>query len=282
MTDYYVRWGTDVDPYVRRLASEYIAELSDRCDGIARKVMRARARAARVATITSRVSRGMLNGAAHYRFRKLGFHFVLNETPNQPANVRKREFVLNFATKPEFAPEDMPLRLRKRKGKAVSAKPAKAKKKRRSAARLAARQVRRIVAAISRSFHSSARAAVTSVNVVTHYAANLASVITNVTHNALPLGRTLKLLLYKAWRRRPRVAPPTRRLNLVHACKELLTRMREPPACTPTRAWLERRDFGSSFGFSLSLNVLASSEPSMDGNGFPYRGPPEESERLAL
>jgi hypothetical protein len=275
MADYCVGWGKDVDPYVRRLASEYIKELSERCDRIARKIMRARRRSARVAVITAHVNHDMLNGTAHSSFRKLGFHFVLREKPDQPANVRKREFELNFATKPKFAPEDMPLRLRKRKGKAVTARPAKAKKKRRVAVRLAARRARGIMNRILRSLLTSRRGAVTAITSLTHCASNLPSVITNVSHRVSFHVRTLKLLLYKAWRRRPRVAFSTREIWTS------FIKLSEPLDYTPTRAWLEPRNIGSSLGLSLWVNVLASSEPPIDWDSFPFGEPPPESEQLA-
>jgi hypothetical protein len=275
MADHCVRWGKDVDPYVRRLASEYIKELSIRCDGIARKIIRARRRKARIAVITAHVDRDMLNGEAHYRFRKLGFHFVLREVPGQPADARKREFELNFATKPKFAPEDMPLRLRKRKGKAVSARPAKAKKKRRVAVRLAVREAGRLMKRISRAVHKSQQAAVTAITALTRFAAKLPSVITNVSHRVSTHVRTLKLVLYKAWRRRPRVSFATREIWTS------FIKLGEPLDYTPARAWLEPKNIGTSLGLSLWVNVLASSDPPIDWDSFPFGEPPPESEQLA-
>jgi hypothetical protein len=275
MADYCVGWGKDVDPYVRRLASEYILELSERCDALAQKIMRARRRELRVAAITRRVTHDMLNGTAHCRFRKLGFHFLLREKPDQPANVRKREFELNFATKPKFAPEDMPLRLRKRKGKAVTARPAKAKKKRRVAVRLAARKARGIMKRASQGVLKSQRGAVTAIIALTRCATSLPSVITNVIHRVSIHIRTLKLLLHKAWRRRPRVAFSPRTI-----CTSL-GKLSEPLDYTPARAWLVPKNVGASFGLSLWVYVLASSEPPIDWDSFPFGAPPEESEHLA-
>jgi hypothetical protein len=270
MADYSVRVGEDVDPYVRNLASEYITELFERTDEIASRVMRARERVAAIA-----VDGDAVNGEAHCRFRKFGFHFLLSEEPGQPANAKKRQFVLNFATKPKFLPKDMPRRLRKRNGKAVSARPTKAKKKRRVVTRSAARQVRRIIAAISFRLHEIADWSVTYVKQSTHNARMMLSVITNVSQRAFYQARTLKLLLYKAWRRRPRVALPTRAIN--RAARNLP----EPPHSAPTGAWLERRHFDMSAGFALRLNVLASSEPPIDWDSFPFGAPPPESEQQA-
>ncbi len=129
MTDFYVRCGEDVQPYMERLAAEHITTVKRRCHRIGRKIMDARRRNDGVAVITKRVRHAMMNGEACSSFHELGFHFLLREAPGQRANARKREFILSFATRPRFAPEDMPRRLRKRNGKA-SARPVKKAKKR--------------------------------------------------------------------------------------------------------------------------------------------------------
>jgi hypothetical protein len=212
----------------------------------------------------------MVHELAHHKFRKFGFHFVLNETPNQRANARKREFVLNFVTTPKFAPQHMPQRLRKRQGKALNAQPQKPKGKRRVSARAVLRWLSASVERALYKFHKPA--SVTSVIAMTTSARRLWQM-------ALHIGtrmRTLRDTAHKLWRRRPHVAFGSRRLN------QLLTRMSEPLTYAPARAWLERRQFGEHTGLPLLLNVLASDEQPIGLDAFPFGEPPEERERLPV
>jgi hypothetical protein len=122
-----VRWSPEVQPYVSRLASGHIADLRRYCEEKGRKILRCRARDITVVTITARVAQAMLEERALHRFRRLGFHFQLDEAESQNESPARRAFVLNFATKPRFRPDDMPPRLRRKAGKALSARPARAR-----------------------------------------------------------------------------------------------------------------------------------------------------------
>lgn len=269
MTGFYVRWGPDVDPHIRRLASDHITSLSVYCDGVAEKIVTARARANRVAAITCRVDRDMLGEEAHHRFRKFGFHFVLRETPDQPAKAKKCEFVLNFAVKPKFEPDDMPQRLRKRKGKSPSARPSKPRRRRSASGRAT------LALAIAKrrlyKLHKEAPS-VTAVAVLTRCERTFRIMVIKLGACA----RTLHEFARKMWRRRPHAARWPRSLN------QVLTRISEPLVYAPVRAWLEPRLFDDRIGLPLLLNVLASREPTIDWDAFPFGEPPAESERLRV
>lgn len=263
MANFYVRWGADVDPYVRRLASQHINTLSAYCDGVAERVMASRAKKG-LPTITQLVDCTMVHELAHHRFRKFGFHFVLNETPNQRRNARKCEFVLNFVAAPTFAPQHMPQRLRRRQGKALSANPPKPKGKRRVSLRAA-------LGWLSARVRYELYNTVTAVIATTTSARTLRAMAQHIGTRV----RTLRDMAHKLWRRRPHVAFGSRRLN------QLLTRMSEPLTHASARAWLEPRQFGEQIGLPLLLYVLASNEQPIELDAL-FREPPEERERLPV
>jgi hypothetical protein len=124
MADYNFRWGDDVQPYILQLASEYIEALLDYCHAQIAMIMERRdARFTCVVALMPNTNvKRVLRAKVVHRFPMLGFDFELRESPRTKRAV-KPEFVLNFTVLPDFEPKDMPARLKRVNGKALSARP---------------------------------------------------------------------------------------------------------------------------------------------------------------
>jgi hypothetical protein len=270
MTDFYVRWGDDVQPYVLQLASEHIETLRIYCKSIAAKISRSRrARDVAVMPVTSRVNRSMIKGRSSHRFEMFGFDFRLRENTKKQPKSHKLEYVLNFATKPDFGPQEMPARLRRIKGQAISARPirkrrpqaaaptrAPAPPQERKKKRKAERAARRLAL---RCLWIPERAAV----VLSSFPVKLYKMYARY--------RRLSAQLAAMWRRRPH-------LDLGIGRIDFLTALPQPDPYAPARAWLEPRLFGESL--SLLLFTFVSREPVIDWDDWLFGETPDEGERI--
>jgi hypothetical protein len=266
MADFYVVFGDDVQPYICKLASEHIGTLRVHCDDAAAKILESRKRRHRVALITKRVNRDMLKGKALHCFEMFGFDFELRE--NAKPNQRKLEFILNFASTPDFEPEDMPERLRRVDGKALSARPVR--RRRPQAARSQrvpgtrkGRDKKRTVERISYRLPGFC------LWIHAHGAA-LASSLATKLYNMFRTYQRLSAHLAAAWRRRPRL----------ELGKSFLTSVAEPDLHAPIRARLEPRLIGESL--RLLIFTFVSPEPAIDWSAYPFGPPADEGERIAV
>jgi hypothetical protein len=265
MADFYVRWGDDVQPYVFQLGAEHIKALRLYCRKTIARLLRIRARRGAVVTVTLRVSRRMMNAKAFHRFEMFGFHFELRESPAKKG--QRQEFVLSFSTYPDFEPHDMPPRLRRMEGRALSAAPTRKRRPRAAAPARAGtagpasdkkRKVERQSYRISRLW-------------IRPEAAALASSLAAKLYKMRASCQTLLAHLASMWRRRPRLAWPRIRVNF-------LTPLAEAESYAPTRARLELRLIGESLG--LPLFTLVPAEPPIDWGACLFGERADEGERI--
>lgn len=269
MHDFYVRWGDDVQPYILQLASEHIDTLRLYCkETILRLLTLRRARTA-VVCVTARVRRRMMKAKAFHCFEMFGFDFQLRESAKKG---RKQEFVLNFVTTPDFEPVDIPPRLRRAEGQAISARPtrktrpqaiarprAKTRKPRKEKKRNAQRTT----------LHGLYRSLLWKHD----GAAALASRISAILYKMDRLYHRLSAQIGVVWRRRPRLHLPCHRGNLLRSVSDF-------ERSAPTRAWLEPRLLGESL--SLLLFTFVTPEPSIDWSAYPFGRLADQGERIPV
>jgi hypothetical protein len=270
MTDFYVLWGDDVQPYVLQLAAEHIEALRLYCNDAARVILERRANEQNLIVLTRRVSRDMMNAQAFHSFEMFGFDFKLTESGKKHSRQRKKEFVLGFATTPDFEPEDMPPRLRRVDGKAVSARP-RARRRPQAAAPARARG--------ARSRRGKRR--------LKSVSDRLAALRTLVQAKVAALGSSLWAKLYKMnrlyqrlftlaasmWRRRPCLDFRFAEAIFLRSFPEF-----ETPA--PVRARLEPRLIGESR--RILLFTFVAPEPLVDWNAYPFGRLAEEGEPIPI
>jgi hypothetical protein len=269
MADFYVVFGNDVQPYICKLASEHIGSLRVRCDSIAAKVLASRKRRRRVALITPRINRSMLDGKALHCFEMFGFDFALRE--NAKPNQRKLEFVLNFAATPDFEPEDMPERLRRVDGKALSARPTRRRRPQAARPQRAAgtRKGRGKKRSVERTSYR-----IPGFSLWIHaQSAALASSLAAKLYKMHDTYQRLSDRVAAMWRRRPR-------FGFKRAGTSLLTSVQELEAHAPIRARLEPRLIGESL--RLLIFTLVTPEPPIDWSAYPFGQPADEGERIAV
>jgi hypothetical protein len=267
MTDFYVRWGDDVQPYIRQLASEHIDTLRDYCHETIGRILTARRRRRAVHSITVRVKQSMMKGKAFHCFKMFGFDFELREGTKKQPKARKQEYILNFSAEPDFDSGDMPPRLRRVDGKPLTAVPA----------------VKRRPRAVAPTRAQGSRKGSGKKREVERISYRLRGVSLWIGQKAAVLASSLAAKLYKmrsayqrlsariaaTWRRRPR-------LGLVTAHGPFLTYASEPDVCAPTHARLEPRLLGESLRFLLFTFV---SEPAVDWSAYPFGRLAEQGER---
>lgn len=269
MTDFYVRWGDDVQPYILQLASEHIGTLRLYCNRTIRSLLEKRAGKSAVIAVTSRVDTDMLKAKAFHRFPMFGFEFELRESAKKQLG-HKQEFVLRFAATPDFEPEDMPPRLRRVDGKSVSAQPTRRRRPRAYAPAQAAPRAQKprkhglgILAY---------RLETVCVWIRTRFAALTSSLgikLCNMRGSYLRLSRCA----FAMWRRRPRVEVPRVRATFLtsrHKC--------QPDAASVAR--LEPRLIGTTL--SLLLFTYVAPRPGIDWNAYPFGRLAEDGERIRL
>jgi hypothetical protein len=270
MTDFYVRWGDDVQPYILQLASEHIETLRQYCHEAARRILTSRRRKRAVTAITARVKRSMLNGSAFHCFKMFGFNFQLCEG-SKKERARKQEFVLNFSAAPDFRPEDMPPRLRRIGGEPLSARPSRRRRPHAAAparaqgARSGKGKKRKLerIAYRSRQFSLWIRGR----------GAALASSLATKLYKMHRAYQRLSAQIAVMWRRRPRLAFP-------RGEQSFLTLGGGSWADAPARARLEPRLIGESR--RLLLFTFVSREPVIDWSAYPFGQLPDENERMAV
>jgi hypothetical protein len=268
MTDFYVRWGDDVQPYILQLASEHIATLRTYCKRTIAWLLECRKRSRAVVLVTARVKRSMLKAKAFHRFEMFGFHFELREGATKQKG-RKQEFVLNFASPPDFAPEDMPPRLRRIDGKPLSARPdtkirpnAVAPAHASRSERAKERRFERIPYRLRQcSLWIRTRSAV----LTSRLAAKLYKMYGTYQRLSAPIAIM--------WRRRPR-------FDLLRRGTNFLTSLRELEVHAPIRARLEPRLLGESL--RVLLHTFVSPEPPIDWSAYPFGRLADEGERIAV
>lgn len=268
MADFYVRWGNDVQPYVLQLASEHIETLRAYCNDAACAIMESRTGKRAVIALTARVKRSMLKGKAFHRFDMFGFAFELRESV-KGAPARKQEFILNFTAMPDFAPEDMPPRLRRISGKPLSARPASRRKPR------SARTAPAKGTGTRAKKRSVERAAYRFAALGLWIQAWVASLATTSATKLYKMYRTYQRLSAGAavlWRRRPRLA-------FRYVGQKFLTNAAQGEAVAQTRARLEPRLIGESL--RLLLFTFVSPEPSIDWNAYPFGRLADQGEPIA-
>jgi hypothetical protein len=271
MTDFYVRWGDDVQPYVLHLASEHIETLRKYCKDTIRRILKSRRRKRAVVLITRRVNRGMLKAKAFHCFDMFGFHFELREGARS-ADGRKQEYVLTFASPPDFAPQDMPPRLRRVDGKPLSARPV-TRRRPRAAAPVRAKGPRRGRVKKRKAERVSYRLQGVSLWIRNRCAALTSSLVVKL-YKMYGLYQRLSARIAAIWRRRPY-------FGLMRRGTVMLAMVRDIEVHAPIRARLEPRVIGESHRFLLFTFV--SPHPSIDWNAYPFgRLADDEGERLAV
>ena len=270
MTDFYVRWGDDVQPYILQLASEHIETLRRYCKDTIRKILKSRKRKRAVVLITLRVNRGMLKARAFHCFDMFGFHFELREGPRSP-EVRRQEFVLTFASPPDFAPHEMPPRLRRVDGMPLSARPV-TRRRPKAAAPVRASRSRRGRVKKCGGERISYRLRGFSLWIRNRGAA-LTSRFVAKLYKMYGLYQRLSARIAVRWRRRPR-------LDLVKSGMSLLGSVSELEVHAPISARLEPRVLGESL--RLLLFTFVSPEPSIDWNAYPFGRLADEGERITV
>lgn len=270
MTDFYVRWGDDVQPYILQLASEHIETLRKYCKDTVRRILKSRRRRHAIVLITRRVKRGMLKAKAFHCFEMFGFHFELREEARNLEGL-KQEFVLNFTSPPDFAPHDMPPRLRRVDGKPLSARPV-AKRRPRAVAPPPAGRSRKGGVRKRRVERISYRLRGFSLWIRNHRAA-LTSRLAAKLYKMYGACQRLSAPLAIMWRRRPRFGFPA-------SGTSFLTSLRELEVHAPIRARLEPRLIGESL--RLLVFTFVSPEPPIDWSAYPFGRPADEGERIAV
>lgn len=270
MTDFYVLWGDDVQPYVLQLPAEHIEALRLYCNDAARVILERRINEQNVILLTTDVNLSMMNGQAFHRFDMFGFDFKLTESAKKRARRHKQEFVLGFATTPDFEPEDMPSRLARVDGKAVSARP-RTRRRPQAAAPARARGARSRKGK-RRSKSVTNRLAQRCVWIQAQVAALLSSLWTNV----YMMNKLYQRLFTRAvivWRRRPR-------LHFRFAETFFLRSFPELETYAPVRARLEPRLIGESR--RILLFTFVAPEPLVDWNAYPFGRLAEEGEPIPI
>jgi hypothetical protein len=270
MTDFYVRWGDDVQPYILQLASQHIETLGKYCKDAITRLLKCRKRKRAVVLVTARVKRSMMKAKAFHCFQMFGFDFELREGATKQKG-RRQEFVLNFASPPDFAPLDMPPRLRRVDGMPLSARP-DAKRRPRAAApvrasgsrkgRVKKRRVERV------SYHLQGFSLW-----IRKRSAALTSRLVAKLYKMYGLYQRLSARIAVMWRRRPR-------FDLVKSGMSFASSVRVLEVHAPIRARLEQRVIGESL--RLLLFTFVSPEPSIDWSAYPFGRPAEEGERIAV
>jgi hypothetical protein len=270
MTDFYVRWGDDVQPYIMQLASEHIAALRKYCKEAISRILKSRKRKRAVVLITRRVKRSMLKAKAFHCFEMFGFHFDLREGARNPEG-RRQEFVLNFASPPDFAPHDMPPRLRRADGMPLSARPQVTRRPRAVAPvrRRASRQGRVKKRRVERISYRLRGLSLW----IRNRGAALTSRLVAKLYKMYGLYQRLSARIAVMWRRRPR-------FDLVKSGTSFLSSLRELEVHAPIRARLEPLVIGESL--RLLLFTFVSPEPFIDWNAYPFGQPADEGERIAV
>jgi hypothetical protein len=269
MTDFYVRWGDDVQPYILQLASEHIETLRKYCKDAIRRIFKSRKHKRAVVLITRRVNRGMLKSRAFHCFDMFGFHFELREGARSPEG-RKQEFVLTFASPPDFAPHEMPPRLRRVGGMPLSARPL-TRRRPRAAAQVRAKGSRRGRVKKRELARIPYRLQGVSLWIRNRCAALTSSLVVKLYKMYGPYQR-LSARVALMWRRRPR-------LDLVTGGTGLSASVRELEVHAPIRARLEPRVIGESL--RLLLFTFVSPEPSIDWSAYPFGRLADEGERIS-
>ena len=270
MTDFCVRWGDDVQPYVMQLASEHIETLRLYCNDTIERILESRrGRNVAVIPVTPRVRRDMIKAKAFHSFEMLGFAFELRESMKKQPKTGKQEFVLNFAAPPDFLPKDMPPRLRRVAGKPICARPRRRRRPEAAVAQPAAaarprNRKKRAVERLSYRFgqfclwiHAKVAALATSSSLK--------------LYKMDKLYRRLSAQIAAMWRRRPR-------LDFALSGEAFLTPERELDAHTPIRARLEPMLIGESL--RLLLFTFVPRESPVDWNAYPFGRLADEGERI--
>jgi hypothetical protein len=248
MAGYNFRWGDDVQPYIRQLASEHIERLRDYCHGKICKIMDARDinKYCVVPLIPNAGHQTAMKAKAVHRFRMLGFHFELRESPpsRRPA---KPEFVLNFTLTPDFQPKDMPPRLKRIAGKPLSARPrGRAPPLPRAAPRRRAGGQKRVLTVSHTLFAVPLW--------ISGETAALLSFLKPKLYKMYGLYQRLSVPAALMWKRRPRLGAPFCRVKF-------LTPLDDSWTIAPTRARLEPQLLGESI--RLLLFSFVSGEPAL-------------------
>lgn len=273
MTDFYVRWGDDVQPYVMQLASEHIDTLRERCFRVARTLV---ARRDATRTVVDFIAPGLpqdaLDATMFHRFKLFGFHFELREGARKLPGARKQEFILNFFTVPNFAPKDMPARLRRVQGKPLSARPTR-RRRPRAAAQPVRAKGKRAGKGKKRKFERIAYRFEQSRLWIRVRAAVLASSFEDKLYKMYDAYQRLSVHAAIMWRRRPRLALPDLRTKF-------LTNGSTREDRTPLGVRLEPRLLGESL--RLLLFTFVSPEPPIDWSAYPFGKLADEGERIAV
>lgn len=270
MRYFYVRWGDDVQPYIRQLASEHIETLRRYCKRTIEHLIRMRlARGVVVIAVTARVRRRMINAKAFHCFKMFGFEFELREGAQKG---RKQEYVLNFTATPDFEPEDMPPRLRRIEGQAISALPVR--KRRPQAAAPTRAKTLKPAKEKKRKTERVSLYRLTQVQLwKPDFSATLASRLAAKLYKMHDLYHRLSDQMSVMWRRRPQLRLPFQRVNLLRPLLDFRD-------YAPIRARLEPRLIGESLRFLLFSFV--SPEPTIDWSAYPFGKLPDEGERIAV
>jgi hypothetical protein len=261
MTGFCVRICKHVQPYVMGLAAEHIEALRERCDELAQRMCLNRRRKLRVIAVTARVDRSMMKGRQFRCFDMFGFEFKLCEGAKQG---RTQEFVLKFAMAPDFEPEDMPPRLRRKHGEPLSAQP------KRTAPR---RKTRNDESKAAKKRGAERIGAPLCWLWIETWLAQLATSSKAKLCEMYDLYHKLSAKAAAMWRRRPRVA-------FIRPRKQSLTTLFEARPDRLPRARLEPRVFSESIGLPLLLYTLVSREPAIDWDAWLFGERSAESERI--
>jgi len=267
MHDFYVRWGDDVQPYLMQLASEHIETLGRYCKNTILRLLRLRRARLAVILVTARVRRRMMNAKAFHCFKMFGFDFELREGSRKG---RKLEFVLSFATTPDFEPKDMPPRLRRVNGQALSARPAR-KSRPQAVARPGAKTPKPRKARKGTRYRLACSDGPPPLIGKSGFTLATVSFLSAKLYKMDEIYRRLSPQLAAMWRRRPRI-------DLPFSKRSLLTHLRNFEGYTPMRACLEPQLLGESL--RLLLFTFVPHEPPIDWSAYPFGRLADEGERI--
>ncbi len=269
MDDFCVRWGEDVQPYIMQLGSEHIDRLRRYCTTSVQRLRQLRqARNSAVIAVTARVHRRMMKATAFHCFEMFGFSFALRE---EEKRGRKQEFVLNFASAPDFEPSDIPPRLRCAPGESISARP---RRKRRAAKAAVPDRSETLGSGDGRKREAERVATCRLARFLMwkeRQGAVLASWLAPRLYKLDQRYRRLFVHLRTIWRRRPQIGLPFQR-------EYLLTRLREFSAHATTRLRLEPRFMDGPV--HLLLFTFVTREPAIDWDDYPFGRLADETERI--
>lgn len=271
MAGYNFRWGDDVQPYILQLASEYIDALLEYCHAWIETSMEKRdPRFTCVVALAPNTNvKRVLREKVVHRFEMLGFHFELRERSQTKRSV-KPEFVLNFTIAPDFQPQDMPPRLKRVNGKAVSARPRQRTSRPHGAAPTRAKTPRR---------KAGEKRCVVTISYtlpdvplwISEGIAKQRSFLEPKLYKMYGLYQRLSVRAAVMWRRRPQLGAPFRRVKI-------LTPLDDSSMIAPARARLEPMLLGESI--RLMLFSFVSREPALWDADLFGRAPPDEGERI--